>query len=278
MSTDLVTIGKDELSQGGQGIDYNSKLFQLKPATVVINQPNTQAEGAKKGKLRIVETGDQFDFMDIALLVQPTESRAYHPRAKGQLPTLENRMCYSYDMLRPNKGAVNPQAITCASCAQSSWEKYEQNRIPENAPQCQPQYKALFIDTVFRMPLQMYIRSQSRQPFERGMKVLVMKFAQMQSQGLKPNIFDIKFRISSTEVQNKNSTKSFIPKFSDFAAINEAERELFGEVYLKFINRGKQAVEQELANEVAEQDAVIDAEVLTPGTEGPNVEEGEIQI
>jgi hypothetical protein len=79
MGTELTILNNETaIQEGGLGLESSNKLFQVKPGTLTVVQPNSQIEGAIKGKLRISETGDQFDEMFCTLLVQPSEQRQYH--------------------------------------------------------------------------------------------------------------------------------------------------------------------------------------------------------
>lgn len=295
--SNLVKIGPEavqQFQQGGMGLDFGSKLFQLKPATININQPNTQVEGAIPGKLRISETGDQFDFMDLILLQMPDEKRDYYVGEPGQLNrSSENLMCFSHHVERdragretqgPDPKAKVPQAMKCSNCPQASWEKWRQDSRPAAAkkeliPPCDLYYFGLFIDTRYKLPLKMYIRSKGKQPFEQGMQELARKFKLMQSEGLNPNIFDIRFRLS-TKSEANGKFKSYVPVFSDFKRITEEERDEFGAIFLEFTGRNrKQAdAEAEAAADVETTVATIDAQVVEPGTESGNVIDGEIMI
>jgi hypothetical protein len=78
-STDLVTIEPTQpTSLVGAGFDTSSPLFQIRPGTLVINQPNTQVEDAIKGHFRVTQTGDQYKEMTVALLMTPEEARSYY--------------------------------------------------------------------------------------------------------------------------------------------------------------------------------------------------------
>jgi hypothetical protein len=278
--TSLVQVGQQAIQQGGMGLDFGSKLFRLKPATININQSNTQADGAIPGKLRINETGQQFDEMFVTLLAMPQERRDFYTGEPGQLNrSSDNLMCFSRDMIRPHKNAKVPQAISCGNCPKASWEKWRQTKKKEDIPPCEAYYYALFIDTVYKLPLQMYIRSKSKQPFEAGMQELARKFKLMQSQGLKPNIFDIRFKLSTAKIVT-GKLPSFVPKLSEFKAISDEEKQQFGDIYLEFVNRGNRQSEQQAeaeASQIDEATATIDAEVVQPGTES-NVIEPEIVI
>lgn len=282
MSNELTVLNNQNTSiqtnQGGLGLDFGSKLFQLKPATINIVQPNSQAEGAIKGKLRISETGDQFDSMFVTLLTMPVEQRSYYAGEPGTLSrTPDNLMCFSRDMVRPDPKAKVPGALRCEGCPKASWDKWRQTKERKDIPPCDAYYYTVLIDTEFKMPLQMYIRGGGKAPFEQGMQNLSRKFAMMKAKGLNPNIFDIGFKLSTARSQ-KGQTVTYLPVLSDFRVLTEAEREEFGEVYQQFINRKNRAADAAQAAEVDQIDEstkTIDAQVVEPTGE---VYEGEIVI
>lgn len=258
--------------QGGLGLDFGSKLFQLKPVTISINQPNTQGDNILKGHLRISETGEQYQEMFVALLRMPTESRDYYEGEPGQLNrSRENLMCFSRDLVRPDLKAKVPQSITCASCAKSSWDKYRQNPIKDNIPGCDASYYALMIDTKVKMPLQMYIRSKSKKPFEAGMQNLARTFALAKSQGVNPNIFDIGFKLSTTQIMT-GKLPSYVIKLSDFRYLGEEERAEFGEMYLQYAEKSKRyedaQLEQSAADQIDQATETIDAHATGEILEG----------
>jgi hypothetical protein len=282
-NTGLVILGQEPqdtalaVKQGGLGLDFGSKLFQLKPATININQPSTQAEGAIKGKLRVSETGDQFDEMFVTLLLMPVEQRSYYVGEPGQLNrTPDNLHCFSRDMLTPDLSAKYPQSPTCKSCPKQDWTKWRNTKAKADIPPCDAYYYALFIDTVYKMPLQMFLRSTGKKPFEAGMQQLARTFAKAKATGSNPNIFDIGFRLGTKMIQT-GKNQSWIPTFSDFRKIEDDEREAFGDIYLQYINRGKQSDEEAQAQAEAEattnaelsiNDAVLDGDYVdTPSTE-----------
>lgn len=260
------------VQQGGLGLDFGSKLFQLKPATLNINQPSTQAEGATRGLLRVSETGDQFEELFVTLLTMPVEQRQYYVGEPGQLNrSPENLHCFSRDMLTPDLKARYPQSPTCASCPKASWDKWRESHLKSDIPPCDAFYLAYLIDTKYQTPLKMYFRSTTKKPFEQGMQQLARVFNKIKvSTGKVPNVFDIGFRLGTKMVPN-GKNQSWIPTFSDFRAINDEERSTFGDIYLQFVNRGVQSDEeaqaQAQAASSAEIDRVIDAEYVdTPAT------------
>lgn len=274
----LVQIGQPANAiQGGMGLNFGtSKLYDLKPATVTINQSNTQTEGAIPGKLRITDTGEQFDSMIVALL-DAQESRDYYVGEAGQLNrSPENLMCFARGtdgnpVVAPHQNAKVPQAMRCASCPKADWSKWRQTNRPEDKPPCDKYYKALFIDTVYQLPFNMYIRSLQKGTFEQGVQELMRKLRLMRSQGKNPNIFDIRFRLSTKRVV-KGKYPSFVPVMSDFKVLTDEERVTFGGIY-RDLTQGRRQVGTDA---VAQTSAVIDAEVVEPGT--TDVVEGEIII
>jgi hypothetical protein len=290
MSTELVTIGQpstDLAVPSGMGIDFNSPLFQLKPATLSINQPNTQVDGAIKGKLRLSDTGDQFDELFCTLLVMPVEKRAYYVGQAGQLNrTPDNLMCFCSNVQRnasrvevtgPDNKAKVAQAMRCNGCPKASWDKWRQTKQKEDLPGCDLYYYALLIDTKYKMPMQMFIRSKAKQPFEQGMEKLSRRFLMMKSQGLNPNIFDIGFTLKTKKIQT-GALVSYVPELADFRAITQEEKVEFGTIYQQFVARQSKSSdidpEMEAADQIAETTENLDAAVSGVG----EVLEGEIVI
>lgn len=250
----------------GVGIDFSSKLFQLKPTTLTINQGMTQAEGAIPGKLRVVETGEQFDDLTVTLLVTPEEARSWYIGEKGQLKrTPENLMCFSRDMVRPDPRSKMPQAITCATCDKHSWTNIEgQPGIP---PECDPYYFAVFIDAVTQTPMKMYIYGTNKKPFEAGMQQLARTIKLLQAKGENPSIFDISFKISTEKYRNKAGQVNHILKVDgkSFHKVTPEEAEAFGQLYTSYINRGTNAQDEETVvdkvNETIDEQ-VVDGEII----------------
>jgi hypothetical protein len=260
MSTELVKINTVEaLAQGGAGLDFSTKLFALKPDTLTICQGQTQAVGAVPGKLRL-SSGELFTKMTVVLLDMPKEQRKWYIGEKGTLKNVpDNLMCYSFDMKRPDANAKMPQALSCAGCPKGVW-------VDGNPPECDPYYYALFIDTITKIPMRMYIRGASRKPFEAAMQNLARKFKLLQSQGLKPNIFDMSFEISTKKHVNKAKQVSYVIDVDgqSFHLLKDEEKPQFGEIYLQYINRGVQ--ESDVDNEVEEASKTVDAAIGTPET------------
>jgi hypothetical protein len=269
------------IQQGGLGVDFSNKLFALKPATLSIVQPNSQVEGAKKGFLRINETNDQYEEMWATLMLMPTEQRQYHIGNKGDLNrTPENLMCFSTDMIVPHAKARVPQAMNCANCPKADWDPWrefkEKNGYSNKdlIPPCDAHYMAYLIDTQYKLPLRMFIRSKAKETFEYGMNNVARVIAMMKAEGKNPNIFDVKFKISTKLITTGKFT-SYVPLFTDPTPITEVEREQFGAIYLQFLDQ-RQRKEQTEAQAEAEADiSESQASVDSSVTEGEYVSNDE---
>ena len=254
------------LQQGGLGIDPNNPFFrQARPATISINQPTTTAEGAIRGKLRIVETGVQFDEMLVTFLKMPTKARSYFGPNDGTLKrNKDNLLCFSRDLKYPDLGARTAQSFDCASCPHGdiNWDKWKITKKMSDAPPCSVYWYALFIDTKYRIPLQMFIQSKSKKPFEEGADEFVRNYRLLESEGRKPNVFDISFKLSTKKITT-NNLPSYVIHMSDFKAITPEEREEFGTIYKQFTERATseptvEPVTAQIANEVEQVAEYID--------------------
>jgi hypothetical protein len=264
MSTELTVLNNAAIQEGGLGVNFDSKLFALKPANLFIVQNNSTIEGAVKGNLRIAETGDEFPELWATLLVMPTEQRQYHIGNPGELNRApENLVCFSTDMVAPHPKSRIPQALKCDGCARSDWEPWREYKTKNNGqtnklliPPCDAHYRALLIDDQYKLPLQMFIRSKAKDTFEAGMQNLARVIAMEKAKGKNPNIFDVRFKIS-TKTITTGKFVSFVPVFSDFKPVTDEQREQFGAVYLQYIAQ---------RNRKQESDAQAEAEAETAAT------------
>lgn len=275
MSTELVKIEPQDLAQGGVGVDFGSKLFRSKPMTLAINQSNTQVEGAVPGKFRITETGDQFERLSVVLLTMPEEGRNWYIGEPGTLHKKpENLMCFSRDMIKPDTRSKMPQAMFCKGCPKAEWDK---SVTPNKPAPCDPQYYAIFIDTVTQMPLRMFINGASRVSFEKDTSILANKFRLLKSKGVKANLFDMKFDIFLERGKNK-TFKNYVlridPKSPELIQ-SEEQRKEFGELYMNYVNADKSdevnvAMEEAISQEDTAVDEAVSGEYVN--------EQGEIKI
>jgi hypothetical protein len=272
------------IQEGGLGVNFENKLFKLKPANLTIVQNNSNIEGAIKGNLRIAETGDQYSELYCTLLVMPTEQRQYHIGNREDLNrTPENLMCFSTNMVTPHDRARIPQAMNCASCPRQDWGPWREYKEKNNGqanksliPACDSHYRMLVIDDKYKLPLQMFIRSKAKPPFEQGMQNLARVIAMLKAQGRNPNIFDVRFKIT-TKVITTGKFSSYVPFFSNFEPIADSERAAFGAVYTQYIS---QRSDNQVQNTVDAEDInEAQGEVNHSVTEGEYVgEDKEITI
>lgn len=273
MSEELAVRPESRLAvpSGGIGLDFTSKAFRLKPATLTINQRMTQLESAIPGKLRIVETGQQFDTLRVALLVMPQISRKFYEGEKGSFNrTQENLMCFSNDMRKPDIRSRVPQCLSCATCPMATWDN---STTPATAPLCAPQWYALMVDTTTGIPLRMFIRGASKKPWEAGMENLARTFRMLQESGHNPNLFDLEFTLT-TETHKKQKT-TYIIKLdtTDCKLVSPEQSAKYYELHKQASNVETGTDDDTETQKVA---STIDAQVIEPG--GDDVIEGEIVI
>lgn len=199
-------------------VDFSDHTIRTKPGTININQTTTQAVGALPGKLRITETGDQFDEITVAFISKPQEQRSYFTGKKGTLNRIPaNLMCYSRDMIRPDPKSKEKQSSTCDTCSKGdiNWETYRRTKDKDDIPPCDAFSQAFFIDTVFKVPLQMYIRSKNRDPFKEGVAGVVRLLQTLRGNGFEPDWYDVTFKLG-TELIKTRGLPSYILTMSDF--------------------------------------------------------------
>ncbi len=203
--------------------------------------------------------------MRVALLREPKEQRQYHIGDGEMNRKIENLMCFSREVVwgqnpqtgrpmelqGPDNKAKVPQAVKCFSCPNASWDKYRQNPSKDNIPPCDMYIYATLIDTEFKLPLQLYVRSKSKAPFEKGMeqltRTLLTKFSQ---DNIPPNYYDVSFTLGTKAIQSNGKT-SYILDLSDFQVVTPDERDSFGEVFKNLVGAGDQEQEQLVADTTA---------------------------
>lgn len=262
---------------------FKSHLFKLKPATLSINQPNTQVEGARKGHLRIVETGQEFQEMFAVLLQEPLEARSFYEGEPGSLNrTPENLVCFQRDVQRddwgnettgPDPDARIPQAYKCASCPKASWDTWRKTKSHADLPPCDLSFNVLLLDTKFKIPLRMYLRSKSKKAFEAGLQNFTRTFAMAHASGKNPEIFDIGFKLSTKQIMT-GKLPSYVIHMSDFRLITPEERVEFGEFHRQFAEQASRRLSEPAHEPVVEAQGSIDEAVIGPS----GITEGEITI
>jgi hypothetical protein len=299
MSTDLVVLDKGNLAVGGLG--FGGRLFnKLKPATLEVVAKSTQQEGATPGRLRIRETGEQFDEMQLVLLTNPTEQRELY-NSKTSF-SADNKICFSLDNLQPHVRAREPQALQCKTCPKGdvNWATWRKNKIPENLPPCKKYWHLVVADRRTQMIYYFNVKGIGISPFELQMQNLFRLIMSMEANVkadnkkliaedpaavLKPmpNIFDVTFTLTPTQLEKGGP---WVPKFSKFVALKEEDREDFGNLYLDYINNRAQAKaeaeepteEVEAAAAVSEAPARAEVEAVVGTVVGEVVPKEQIMI
>lgn len=301
MSEDkLIVLNNREqaLAKGGLGFG-DSRLFQLKPATIELVQKTTRQEGAQPGRFRITSTNEHFDSMRIVLLGQPQEQREYYE--KGKDFSRDARLCFSLDALQPHPRAKEPGAINCAVCpfGDINWKKWYQTKDPKDLPPCRKYWHCILADRATQMLYYLNVKGTSVSPFEQSMQNLARLYAAMVSnvnaanKKLKaeydakvaaattgktvedpiyqsmPNIFDITFTLYPYQ---KEKGGPWIIGCKDFAAMKPEDRASFGNLFLEFHERRQQGqVQDQLVSEAQEAAAAVTTTVAAPATSAQEV-------
>jgi hypothetical protein len=305
MSTSLTVLGQSDIQKGGLGL--GSKIFQLKPSTIELVQAMSKAEGAVPGKLRISDTGQHYDEMQVVMLFEPTQQRSYF---EGEEFSKDSKICFSLDNVEPHSKAKIAQAPFCKSCPKASWEKYRQTKLRSDLPKCREYWHLVLADRVTQLPYYLNVKGTSIPPFEQKMGAVAKMIGLMQAQAqaedqqlvaanpgdtdlatavakdlfhplraAKPNIFDISFKIRSVK---PSKSQVYMLDVFDIAPLKKEDRPKFGAIFLDFANRKANNL---IAAEGAEAEAaaaetsipsgvIIDAAVI----EAPTSVAGEIVI
>ncbi len=262
----LVNTGNTLPTVGGDGLDFTSKMFRLKPVTITLNQPMTQADGAIPGKLRINETGEQYDKMRVVLIATPSERCNYYEGVGEMIKRAENLMCFSNDMVSPHSASRNPQAMVCGACPKNpdlnaNWSKWRDGgKSKSDIPGAEITLKVLLIDTQYQMPMYFYATRKSKKAFEAAMENIARLLMKLKAEGKSPNIYDIAFDLSA--VRDTVNKQNFNLRIDGFKKVEPEEQAKFGAVFQQFRNRESAGTEaQTNAKQNAAQQAEIDAAI-----------------
>jgi hypothetical protein len=238
------------------GIGLSGRLFQLKPSTIEIVQKMTRQEGAIPGKLRDTATNVHYDEMQVVMLFEPVEQRAYF---EGDDFSKDSKLCFSLDNLKPHEKAAVPQAMHCghydpkgryvAQCKRADWTAYRKVKIKENLPKCRSYWHLVLADRLTKLPYYFNVKGKSIAAFEVAMQRVASIIALMQASGETPNIFDVSFRIFVTQ---EKGAPNYILGVKDIAPLAKEARADFGALFLEFSSRRAQGqVQDAVASEEA---------------------------
>jgi hypothetical protein len=269
MSTELVVIGEQgqQAIQAG-GLGLGSRLFKLQPATIEVVQKMTRQEGAIPGKLRVTATNEHYDEMQVVMMFEPVEQRAYF---EGDDFASASKLCFSLDNLRPHAKAQIPQAMACgyynekgyyvSQCTKADWATYRVTKAKADLPKCRNYWHLVLADRVTQLPYYLNVKGASIAGFTKAMQSVARLIALMQASGKKPNIFDVSFKLYVTQ---EKGAPNYILGFKEFAPLKEEDRDAFGAIFLDFAARKAQGGVAEQEEAVAET-----AEVEASATEAP---------
>jgi len=246
LSTTALTVAGNR-----PGVDFSKSFFRLTPKTLSINQPTTKAEDAIKGKLRITETGKQFDQIRVVLLVEPKEQRQYRVGEKGNNFSPENLLCFCSNVQKtsdgkreltgPDKTAKMPQSLKCDGCSKSSWDRYRakkdknQTITEEDYPPCESFYKLLLLNIDDHdKPLYMYVRGNSRRSFENGLGVLTEMLFDINHEGVTPEVYYVSFVLKGKKDTKNTKTTTYLLDMGSFEVCTPEQIERFNRAYDSF--------------------------------------------
>ena len=289
-NTELVkTHSEEELLQqlltgGGAGISNDNDFYKLKPTTLVVNQGNTQVEGATPGKLRIVETGEQFDRLTVVLLNTPKLGRNWYVGEPGQLNrNPENLMCFARQpekgqKWKPDVRSKMPQAVYCAGCSrnediQENWATYNASKQAKDKPGCGSQYYTMFVDVTTELPIRMYMRGTNKKNFDNDADGLTRNIHLLAKANRNPNLFDLQFDIYVEKKKNKSGQMIYGLRIDQqsIKAIPQELRVKMAKLYLQY-TRSPEPVEESQVDvqldEIGNTAQTINAEVETVNEQG----------
>lgn len=276
------------------GVDFSKSIFRLTPKTLSLNQPTSKAEDAIKGKLRIAETGRQYDQLRVVLLVEPKERREHRIGEKGNNFSPENLLCFCTDVQRtpdgrkelsgPSSKARMPQAMLCSACPKASWDRYravkDKGGIPkeDDFPSCESFYKLLLLNLDdHNKPLYSYVRGRSRTSFEKALGILTEMLFDIQSEGVSPEVYYVSFVIKGKKNLDNTKTTTYLLDFSSFEVCTPEQIEKFNAAYDNFaaapplptneIADAQTGIEDAIAGKIVAVPTVTATTVVdTPGT------------
>jgi hypothetical protein len=295
MAEELVVLGQTDIQKGGLGL--NSRIFSVSPSTIEIVQKMTHQESAIPGKLRVTDTNQHYDEMQVVLLVEPMEQRAYF---EGQDYSKDSKICFSLDNVEPHDKAKIPQAVKCGyrdasgrfvpTCPRASWDKYREAKkqgisdLRPYLPKCREYWHCVLADRVTQLPYYLNVKGKSIEPFKKGMgnvaKMihLMRATAENDNKLLMESNAEVKAAVDAGQWHPLLKTMpnifdvSFkiccVPQekgtywtlgFKDIAPLKQEDRAKFGALFLEFANRKATYAAQ--AEEAEQQAAAADAEV-----------------
>ena len=236
------------------GVDFG-EIKKITPYTLSIDQPMSQKEGVQPGMLRIVETGVLRKEVRVVLIQKPKETRAYEI---GEFPD-KTTICFSRDMVTPDKRSQEMQAMACAGCKHASWDKYNKTQNFKDAPGCKITSQVVAIDYDILYPIQSYIRGKSRSGgLEEGLKQIIQQFVTLKMTKGSVAWTDVIMTLT-TEKGKKNN--NYVLKVKDVHPLSAEEREHLSGIITLVAQQKVQMLQRVADNEAKAAAAAVDDEV-----------------
>jgi hypothetical protein len=254
----LVHIGGGTLATQVDSSAFEVDFGQIKkiePYTLSLDQPMSDKEGVTPGMLRIVETGQLRKEVKIVLIEKPRESRSYE---LGKYPDAK-LLCFSRDMVKPSNRSPDVQALNCAGCRHSKWEKFNKTKDPKDAPGCKITSRIVAIDFDNVYPVQMYVRGKSRSAgLEEGLQQVIQNFVTIKMS--KGNVAWTDVALTLTSEKQKGNPNYQLKIKAVHPLTLEERAQLAG--IITIVAAQKQQMLQRLADAEADgKQAVVDDEV-----------------
>lgn len=235
-------------------VDFG-QIKKITPYTLSIDQPMSQKEGVQPGMLRIVETGALRKEVRIVLIQKPRETRAYEI---GEFPD-KTTICFSRDMVTPDKRSQEMQAMACAGCKHASWDKYNKTQNFKDAPGCKITSQIVAIDYDNVYPVTSYIRGKSRSAgLEEGLKQIIQQFVTLKMTKGSVAWTDV-IMTFTTEKGKKNN--NYVLKIKNVHPLTAEEREHLAGIITLVGQQKAQMLARVAENEAKASAAAVDDEV-----------------
>ena len=251
-------------------VDFG-EIKKITPYTLSIDQPMSQKEGVQPGMLRIVETGQLRKEVKIVIVQKPRETRAYEI---GEFPD-KTTVCFSRDMVAPDKRSQEMQAMACAGCKHASWDKYNKTQNFKDAPGCKITSQIVAIDYDNVYPVTSYIRGKSRSAgLEEGLKQVIAQFVQLKMTKGSVAWTDVIMTLT-TEKGKKNN--NYVLKVKNVHPLTDEEREHLKGIITLVGQQKAQMLARIAENEAKQASAAVDDEVTKSVSQASNAPSGPVE-
>lgn len=226
----------------------------LKPTYVTLTQNTTKNPDAMKGKLFDELSGTNIEALKLVPLAIRNK-RTLFGENLGDTP-----ICRSDDGIVPSPFAEFPQAKTCASCPNGTWDNYDK-KTGKGKPTCKAGAELLFLNRETGLPRIINFGGTSLLPFKKVCENIKQDMYTAKFKGETRNLYDYTFTVSSQLVSTTKGNY-YVAKFTDIQRVANAGE--FGPVYLEYVVKARQRRAQAAleAKNNKEIDEAIETEVV----------------